>query len=163
MLLVKVKLKLLSHARLCDSMDCSLLGSAVHGILQARIWEWVAVPFFRRSFQPRDQTKVSWITGGVFTIWANREAQPTPFPRGSSQPRNYTGVSCIAGWFFTNWATREVKSFLASLNVVPPVQIINQSKGGTAFLKQGCNQQPPPPTQSRCAFLNMMGVLSLLS
>ena len=49
---------------------------AVHGILQARILEWVAIPFSRVSSQPRDQTQVSHIAGGFFTSWATREAQP---------------------------------------------------------------------------------------
>ena len=44
---------------LCDPVDCSLPGPSVHGILQARILEWVAVPFSRGSSQPRDQTPVS--------------------------------------------------------------------------------------------------------
>ena len=43
---------------LCDPMDCSPPGSSVHGILQARILEWVAIPFSRGSFQPRDWTCV---------------------------------------------------------------------------------------------------------
>ena len=47
----------------------------VHGILQARILEWVAFPFSRGSSQPRDQTQVSHIAGGFFTSWATREAQ----------------------------------------------------------------------------------------
>ena len=47
----------------------------VYGILQARILEWVAFPFFRRFSQPRDQTQVSHIAGGFFTSWATREAQ----------------------------------------------------------------------------------------
>ena len=47
----------------------------VHGILQARILEWVAFPFSRESSQPRDQTQVSHIAGGFFTSWATREAQ----------------------------------------------------------------------------------------
>ena len=47
---------------LCDPMDCT-----VHGILQARILEWVAFPFSRGSSQPRDQTQVSHIAGGFFT------------------------------------------------------------------------------------------------
>ena len=41
---------------LCDPMDCSLLGSSLHGILQTRILEWVAVSFFRGSSQPKGQT-----------------------------------------------------------------------------------------------------------
>ena len=44
---------------LCDPMDCSLPGSYVHGILQARILEWVAISSFRVSFQPRDGTHIS--------------------------------------------------------------------------------------------------------
>ena len=54
---------------LCDPMDY-----IVHGILQARILEWVAFPFSRGSSQPRDWTQVSRIEGRFFTIWATREA-----------------------------------------------------------------------------------------
>ena len=46
----------------------------VHGILQARILEWVAFPFSKASSKPRDQTQVSRITEGFFTSWATREA-----------------------------------------------------------------------------------------
>ena len=53
---------------LCHPMDYT-----VHGILQARILEWVAVPFSRRSSQPRDWTRVLRIAGWFFTIWATRE------------------------------------------------------------------------------------------
>ena len=56
-------------------MDCSLPGSSVHGILQARILEWVAFPSSRGSSQPRDQTQVYHIVGRFFTSWATREAQ----------------------------------------------------------------------------------------
>ena len=55
---------------LCDPMDCT-----IHGIFQARILEWVAIPFSRGSSQPRDRTQVSCIAGGFFTSWATREAQ----------------------------------------------------------------------------------------
>ena len=62
---------LLCHAQLYltlwDPMDCSLPGSSVHRILQARILEWVAIPFSRGSSQPRDQTQVSHIAGRFFT------------------------------------------------------------------------------------------------
>ena len=46
----------------------------IHGILQARILEWIAVPFSKGSSQPRDRTQVSCIAGGFFTTWATREA-----------------------------------------------------------------------------------------
>ena len=55
---------------LCDPMDFT-----VHEIFQARILEWVAYPFSRRSSWPRNWTGVSCITGGFFTSWAIREAQ----------------------------------------------------------------------------------------
>ena len=54
-------------------MDCSLPGSSVHGILQARILEWVVIPFSRGSSLPRDQTSVSCITDRFFTVWATRK------------------------------------------------------------------------------------------
>ena len=53
---------------LCDPVDCSPPGSSVHGILQARTLEWVAIPFSRGSSPPRDPTTVSGIAGGFFTI-----------------------------------------------------------------------------------------------
>ena len=59
---------------LCNPMGYSLPGSSIHGILQARILEWVAIPFSRGSSQPRDWTKVSCIADRFFTIWATREA-----------------------------------------------------------------------------------------
>ena len=55
---------------LCDPMDCSLSGSSVHGIFQARILEWVAISFSRRSSQLRDWTRVSCIVGRHCTVWA---------------------------------------------------------------------------------------------
>ena len=58
---------------LCDPMDWSPPGSSVHGILQARIQEWVAIPFSRGSFWPRDQIQVSCIAGRFFIVWATRE------------------------------------------------------------------------------------------
>ena len=59
---------------LCDPMDYSSSGSSVHGILQARMLEWIAIPFSRGSSQPRDWIQVSCIIVRFFTIWATREA-----------------------------------------------------------------------------------------
>ena len=53
---------------LCDPMNYSPPSSSVHGILQARILEWVAMPFSRGSSQPRDQSQVSRIAGRFFTV-----------------------------------------------------------------------------------------------
>ena len=70
---MKIVLFAQSCPTLFNSMDCSLPGSSVLGILQARILEWVAIPFSRGSFQPRDWTQVFCISGRSFTIWATRK------------------------------------------------------------------------------------------
>ena len=69
-----------------ESVSCSIVSdslqplvysppdSSVHGILQARILEWAAIPFSQGSFWPRDRTPVSYISGKFFTVWATREA-----------------------------------------------------------------------------------------
>ena len=81
---------------LCDPVD-----DTVHGILQAQIMEWIAVPFSRGSSQTRDQTQVAYQLshkGSPGTL----EWVAYPFSRGSSPPRNLTRISCLAGGFFTN-------------------------------------------------------------
>ena len=69
---------------LCDPMDCNLQGSSVHGILQARILEWVAISISRGSSQPRDRTLVAHIVGRYFTIW-EREASHLVWPQVNSR------------------------------------------------------------------------------
>ena len=67
----------LGHSAVSDSLRPHGLQPtrlSVHGILQARILEWVAMPSSRGSSQPRDWIQVSHIVGGFFTIWATREA-----------------------------------------------------------------------------------------
>ena len=59
---------------LCDPVDWTLPGSSVHGILWARILEWVVMPSSRGSSQPGDRTQVSRIAGRLFTVWATQEA-----------------------------------------------------------------------------------------
>ena len=74
---------------LCDPMDCSPPGSSVHGILQARILEWIAICFSRGSYWLRDWTQVSCIAGKLFTVWATRESL-----------RSWTGPE--NSWLYTN-------------------------------------------------------------
>ena len=71
---VKWKCYSLSQVQLCDPMDYSPLGSSIHRILQARIREWVAIPFSRGSSWPRGRTQISLIVGRFFTTKATREA-----------------------------------------------------------------------------------------
>ena len=71
-MLVRVYKTSESHSVVSDSLLPHWLYS--HGILQTRILEWVAFPFSSGSSQPRNQTGVSFITGGFFTNWAIKEA-----------------------------------------------------------------------------------------
>ena len=65
---------------LCDPVDCSLPGSSVHGILQARILEWVATSFSRGSSRHRYRTQVSCIGGTHFNFWATQRKYPMNTP-----------------------------------------------------------------------------------
>ena len=115
-LAVKVKAAW-SCPTLCDPVVCT-----VHGILQARILEWVAFPFSRGSSQLRDQTQFSCTAGGFFTHWATREAPYlavlgllcslwTPscsmwdlVPWLGIEPR----PPVLGVWSLSHWTTREV-------------------------------------------------------
>ena len=70
---------------LCSPMDCGQWDSSVHGILQTRILQWIAIPFSRASSQPRDGTQVSCTAGRFFTIWASWEAWNYLTQRSGSQ------------------------------------------------------------------------------
>ena len=59
---------------LCNPMVCSLPGSSVHGIFQAKILEWAAISSSRGSSWSRDWTCIFCIVGGFFTLWTNWEA-----------------------------------------------------------------------------------------
>ena len=65
-----MKVKVLVAQSLCNPVDCSTPDSSVHGISQARILEWVAIPFSRGSSWARDWTQVSCTACRFFTLWA---------------------------------------------------------------------------------------------
>ena len=69
---------------LCDPMDCSSLGSSVHGILQARILKWVAMPLSRESSRPRDRTWFSYVSCiGKWVLYRSRHlGNPTFIKQG---------------------------------------------------------------------------------
>ena len=81
-----------------DPMDCSPPGSSVHWILQARILEWVAMPFSRGSSQLRDWTHVSHIAGRFFYHLSDQgslEVSKSP-DSGFDTPCPFSGVSLVA-------------------------------------------------------------------
>ena len=93
MLSYKVKVLVVRLCQtLCDPINCSLPGCPVHGILQARILEWVAISSSRGSSQPKDRTQVSCITCGFFTIWATREGQGKCFQKIHRAQSSPTGL-----------------------------------------------------------------------
>ena len=94
---------------LCDPMDCSLPGSSVHGILQARILEWVAVPSSMGSSQPRDRTHVSCVSslaGGFFTTGTTRKVEwPSKQWFSKYSPLgNSISITCRLGGNTRSWA-----------------------------------------------------------
>ena len=71
---------------LCNPIDCSPPGSSVHGIFQARVLEWAAIPFSRGSSLPRDQTRVSRIHRRVLTAEPSERPCPVTAPKMGSPP-----------------------------------------------------------------------------
>ena len=107
----------------------------VHGILQARILDWVAVPFSRGSSQPRIQPRSPRLQVGSLPAESRGKPNSTgvvayPFSSGSSWPRSWTGVSYIIGRFFTSWATREA----AGLTILPLIPYLSSHHRVLCFL-----------------------------
>ena len=71
---------------LCEPINCSLPSSSVHGILQARVLEWVAISFSRGSSRTRDPTRVSCMAGRRFTLWATRNVKSLSWIRIFATP-----------------------------------------------------------------------------
>ena len=94
-----------SYLTLFDPMDCSLPGSSVHGICQARILECVAIPFSRGSSWPWNQTQVSYLAGRFFTIWATREA-----------PQNHHMIQQFHVWVYIQ---RKGNHYLEKISALP--------------------------------------------
>ena len=85
-------------------MDCSLPGSSIHRIFQARILEWVAISSSRGSSWPRDRTWVSCIAGRLFTVWATREAT-------LSVPLHFVQLSAPASSERLSFTTLKIQHF----------------------------------------------------
>ena len=82
---------------LCNLMGYSPPGSSVHGILQARILEWVAISFSSESSRPRDRTWVFHIVASFCTVWATREALVVKNPPAFQWERQEMQVRSL-GW-----------------------------------------------------------------
>ena len=100
---VKVKVKVKSCPTLCDPVNCSLPGSSVYGIPQARVLEWGAISFSRGASQHRDRTQVSSIGDRRFNLWATG-----------------VGILTILQWIFPkqelNWGLLHCRQILYQLS-----------------------------------------------
>ena len=111
---------------LCDPMDCSLPGSSVHGILQARVLEWVTIPFFRGSSWPKVWT---WVYGSLdasysvqFSLVAqlcptlcNPMNRSTPGLPVSSPAHEVYSNSCPSSW----WCHPAISSYVVPFSSCP--------------------------------------------
>ena len=95
-----------------DPMDCSLVGSSVHGVFQARILEWVAISFSSGSSLPRDQTQVSHTAGRFFTTWAAREAMEFPPDLLPSVLIVYPQIMSLVVLIKIRWTAKTLNPFL---------------------------------------------------
>ena len=134
-----MKWKSLSHVWLF-AIPCSLPGSSIHGILQARILEWVACSFLQGIFPTQGSNPdllnckqilycLSYQGGPKILEWVTY-----PFSSGPSRPRNWTRISCNAGGFITSWATREAHSY--KVGFATPWTVAHQTSLTMGFPKQ---------------------------
>ena len=103
-----------SCLNLCNPMDCSPPGSSVHGILQARILEWVAMPSSRGSSGPRDQTWISCTAGRFFTTEPPRKPA---YCRVSSVQLSRVQL-CVTPWTAACQASLYITNFQSSLKLM---------------------------------------------
>ena len=80
-------------------LSCVGLFMTAHGILHARILEWVAIPFSRGSSQPLDRTRISCTVGRRFTSWATRKAPSNETPLSSYQNGPYRDADIAKCWW----------------------------------------------------------------
>ena len=114
---------------------CDPMGYTVHGIFQARILDWVAVPFSGGSSQPSIKPRSPMLQVSSLPIESSEKPQNTgvvayPLSSRSSRPRSWTGVSCIVGGLFTSWATREAPG----LTILPLIPYLSSHRLVLCFL-----------------------------
>ena len=152
----------------CPVMSISLqsMDYTIHGILQARLLEWVAFPFSRGSSQPRDQTQVSCVTGRFLTSWATREAQvhvlyifmccpmlSCSVMSDSLQPHRLQLTSLLCPWGFSR------QGYWSGLPCPPPGDLPNPGiePRSPALQANSLPSEPPGKTKN-----TGMGSLNLL-
>jgi len=118
-----------SFLTLCNPMDYT-----VHGILQARILEWVAITFSRGSSQPKDWTQDSCIPGGFFTCWATREAKEYWSGKPTTSPVDFPSPGIDQDLLHCRWILYQLSYYRSwyDINQIPydyTVEVTNRFKG----------------------------------
>ena len=108
-------------------MDCSLPGSSVHGIFQARILEWVAISFSRRSSWSRDRTWVSHLVGKHFTVWATIKVYS---PKSESESHSVVSDSLWPHWLYSPWNSLGQNTGVGSLSLLQGIFPTQESNPG---------------------------------
>ena len=108
---------------LCDPMDCSPPDSSVHGVLQARILQWLAIPLSRGSAQPNDQSWVSHTAGKFFTVRATKNVFLAQLCLTPCNPVDCNPTRLLCPWDSPGKNTEVVCHFL--LQEILPTQGLN--------------------------------------
>ena len=120
---------------LCDPMDCSLPGFSIHGILQARILEWIAISFSRRSSWPRDWTQVSHLVGRCFNHLSHQGSLKLGTDYVYCHPAYLAymqGTSCkLLGWMKHKLESRSPEEVSISSDMQMTPSLWQKVKGGT--------------------------------
>ena len=136
----------LSHGQLfCNPVDCSPSGSCVHGILQARILEWVAISYFRGSSRPRDWTCVIWLYPLQFNLLIPHHIQNAgvtlvfffQFPKPS---KAYAQIALFSLPVFT-WGKPSLPNFQVQCHLTEAFQSTHPTYGKASSV---------PPSQTVC-------------
>ena len=158
-----VKMKV---AQSCPTL-CNLMDYTLHGLLQPRILECIAVPFSRGSSQPRDQTQVSCTAGWLFPSWATREGQVVD-SQGQLLPQITDHLYCNYWWvissarlqaFFTHDVCTHLRQGVykhLSLAVYPVLYSVQYDSMRHDFLRAqlvepGCQDSNPSSSLTSCA------------
>ena len=123
-----------SRPTLCDPMGCSPPSSSVHGILQARILEWVAIPFSRGSPQPRDRTQVSCIAGRFFT--SKPPGKPALELKSKSESHSVVCNSLRPHGLYSSWNSPGQNSGVDSLSLRQGISPTQGSNPGLLHCRQ---------------------------
>ena len=105
------------YPTLCDPVDCSPPGSSIHGILQARILEWVAISF--------SKTHGLYIYSPWNSSGQNTGAGSLALLQGIFPIQRSNQIFCIAGRFFTSWATREAQEYWSGWAIPSPADLLD--------------------------------------